>query len=378
MTEVSEEVQNIFSMALSRLGAPIRTVELTQEQMCDLLSLSIGDYAERIQNFVIQSQWSTLYGKNFQNAADMVYALTVRTLDMSVDLSYFFSKEVGLQQRGPWELKKDFFKVERGKQVYVLPPNREINEVMYVTPSTTKAALYGSMGTLDTGIGGGYSQLGSMGNGVGLGGFFIGSAYDTTLLAADLKYKNQMIRSDLAYKVTAGPDGTRLVHLMSTPGSFNSAGGISLDDNWGWNRYSNSYVWYTYYDATKEDSGDCKKKNTSVLISPDQVPMDQMQFEYMNEPSKVTVRQLFIAQCFITLALIRGKFSGKVSIPNSEVTLNTSDLMDIGKTERDKALENLDKRLEAMLPWNVAENNAKLVENTVNALKYTPLGTFIA
>ena len=157
MTEVSEEVQNIFSMALSRLGAPIRTVELTQEQMCDLLSLSIGDYAERIQNFVIQSQWSTLYGKNFQNAADMVYALTVRTLDMSVDLSYFFSKEVGLQQRGPWELKKDFFKVERGKQVYVLPPNREINEVMYVTPSTTKAALYGSMGTLDTGIGGGYS-----------------------------------------------------------------------------------------------------------------------------------------------------------------------------------------------------------------------------
>lgn len=53
MTEVSEEVQNIFSMALSRLGAPIRTVELTQEQMCDLLSLSIGDYAERIQNFVI-------------------------------------------------------------------------------------------------------------------------------------------------------------------------------------------------------------------------------------------------------------------------------------------------------------------------------------
>ena len=198
MTEVSEEVQNIFSMALSRLGAPIRTVELTLEQMCDLLSLSIGDYAERIQNFVIQSQWSTLYGKNFQNAADMVYALTVRTLDMSVDLSYFFSKEVGLQQRGPWELKKDFFKVERGKQVYVLPPNREINEVMYVTPSTTKAALYGSMGTLDTGIGGGYSQLGSMGNGVGLGGFFIGSAYDTTLLAADLKYKNQMIRSDLA------------------------------------------------------------------------------------------------------------------------------------------------------------------------------------
>ena len=31
--------------------------------------------------------------KNFQNATDMVYALTVRTLDMSVDLSYFSQKK---------------------------------------------------------------------------------------------------------------------------------------------------------------------------------------------------------------------------------------------------------------------------------------------
>ena len=90
----------------------------------------------------------------------------------------------------------------------------------------------------------------------------------------------------MAYKVTAGPDGTRLVHLMSTQGSFNSAGGISLDDNWGWNRYANSYVWYTYYDATK-GIAEIVEENTSVLISPDQVPMDQMQFEYMNERQKL-------------------------------------------------------------------------------------------
>ena len=98
-----------------------------------------------------------IQGKNtiqFQNPNELAYAMTVRTMDWSRDYSYWFSKEVGLQQRGSYELKKDFFKVELGKQVYVIPKGREINKVMYVTPSTTKAALYGNLGTLDTGIDG--------------------------------------------------------------------------------------------------------------------------------------------------------------------------------------------------------------------------------
>ena len=35
--------------------------------------------------------------------------------------------------------KKDFFQVEKGKQVYVIPAGREINRVMYVTPSVVQA-----------------------------------------------------------------------------------------------------------------------------------------------------------------------------------------------------------------------------------------------
>jgi hypothetical protein len=72
-------------------------------------------------------------------------------------------------------------------------------------------------------------------------------------MAADLKYKNSLLRGDLAYKVTAGPNGTHLVHLMSTPGSPNMVGGVSADDTWGWNRYANCYVWYTYYDVSGSD-----------------------------------------------------------------------------------------------------------------------------
>ena len=77
---------------------------------------------------IIENQWASLYGKNL-SSTDMAFALSVRTLDYMKDYSYWFSKEVGLQQRGPWELKKDYVEVEKGKQVYIIPAGREINKV---------------------------------------------------------------------------------------------------------------------------------------------------------------------------------------------------------------------------------------------------------
>ena len=190
---LSEEVKNLFRITRSLLGSPVRLVQLEDEQLCDLLDVAIGDYAEKVQNWVIETQWLNIQNKNtfqFQNANELAYAMTVRTMNWSKDYSYWFSREVGLQQRGNYELKKDFFQVEKGKQVYVIPAGREINRVMYITPSTTKAALYGNWGTLDTGIGGGFGQLANVGYMGGMTGFYIGNVYDTILMASDLKYKN--------------------------------------------------------------------------------------------------------------------------------------------------------------------------------------------
>ena len=107
--------------------------------------------------------------KFLQDPMELAYSFTTRQLDFTRDFTYWFSREVGLQQRGSYELKKDFIQVEKGKQCYIIPKGRE---VMYVTPPTTKAALYGNLGTLDTGIGMGIGQYGNMGNGMGLQGFY--------------------------------------------------------------------------------------------------------------------------------------------------------------------------------------------------------------
>ena len=112
---LTDDMKSLFRKVRSILGAPVRSVELTDDQLCDLFSVSVEDYSERVQNWLTEVQWATLYGKNITNL-DMTYALSLRTLDMSKDFSNWFSKEVGLQQEGPWELKKDFITIEKYQQ----------------------------------------------------------------------------------------------------------------------------------------------------------------------------------------------------------------------------------------------------------------------
>ena len=381
--QITEEIKDLFDVVRIKLGNPIRNVEIDDNTMCGLLSIAVGDYAEKVQNWIIQANWMNMKGQNIkflQDPMELAYSFTTRQLDFTRDFTYWFSREVGLQQRGVYELKKDFIQIEKGKQCYLIPAGREVNKVMYVTPPTTKAALYGNLGTLDTGIGMGIGQYGNMGNGMGLQGFYIGSAYDTALLSVDLKFKNSLLKGDLCYKITAGPDGTHILHLLSTPGSPNVFGNLAIDDTWG-SKYNGYYVWYTYYDTLGLDDDGidaCRMENKdSILITPDQVPLSKMRYEFMNEPTKNTIRRLLYAECLSYLAKVRGYASGKISIFDSEMQLDYSMLKEEAQKERDDVFNELKERLENLLPWNMLKNQADMTDSLVNILKHKPLGFYV-
>ena len=78
-----------------------------------------------------------------------------------------------------------------------------------------------------------------------------------------------------------------------------------------------------------------------------------------------------------TLGLIRGKFSGKVNIPQAEMSMDYQMLIQQGKEEYDKAIEALDRRLERMRPANMMEEQSKLVENQNKIQQYSPLGIYV-
>lgn len=376
MIKITKEIEELFETVRSALGAPVRSVELTDKQLCDLLKFSIEDYSEKVQNEIIMNNWTGFYGKNVSNAHELMYGFMTKNLDLTKQYSYWFSKQVGLQQEGPWELKKDFITIEAGKQVYVIPSGRTVNKVMYVNPPMTDTALFANYMGGGVGFMPGLGQIGAgYGYGGGLGGFYTTQAADVAYMAADLNFKSRLFRGDLTYKITAGPDGTRLLHLISTPGSklsFGFAGtmngGIGL---------IGCEVWYTYYDTSDGSEEECMEYHANdIILSPDQIPMDKMEYAFLNEPTKIIIRQLLVAKAKQTLGLVRGKYSGKISIPQAEMAMDYQMLLQQGKEEYDTAMEALTKRLERMRPSNILEEQAKAVENSVKLQQYTPLGIY--
>jgi len=142
-----KDKDKIFTELRHSLGAPLRQIEIIDEQLCTLISLAIEDYAQYVQEWLIEHQWQSVFGQSL-DTTDMAFAMSVRSYDYVTQQTYAYSKQVGLQARGPWELKKDFVEVEAGRQVYVIPAGREVNEVLWITPPTTDAALFANYGDL--------------------------------------------------------------------------------------------------------------------------------------------------------------------------------------------------------------------------------------
>jgi len=377
-TPLNDQIkEELFTMIKHRLGAPIRKIELDWDQMCSLLETSIEDYAQRVQDWLIENQWSSLLGNDVNNT-DIAFALTTRSLDFESRFSYAYSKQVGLQTRGPWEMKKDYVTVVANQQVYQVPAGREINEIMWITPNSTDHALYSFAGFGDYGFGGGFGQVPfagwGQGGGLGNGGFYIAPAFDVLLRASDFSLKSKLLRSELTYKVTAGPNGTRLLHLMPIPGSrLSFAGGGLLGGQIG---LAGTKVWYYYYDSG-DDRDQCLIDNPDIIKLPNEVPLSKLRYSDLNEPTRVWVRRYLTSLFKEALGRVRGKFSGSLKVPEAELTMDYDSLLSEGKEEQLKLLEQLDLRLERLSNLKQLENKGVEAESLNKSLSYRPLGLFV-
>ncbi len=378
MAVSNEERDKLFRQFRHSIGAPIRQIEVTDEMLCTYLEIAIEDYIQYIQEWLIEHQWQSLLGHSI-STTDMAFALSVRSLDYVTQSTYAYSKQVGLQTNGPWELKKDFVEIESGRQVYQIPAGREVNEVLWITPPATSQALLANYGGIDYGFGGGFAQTGG---GVGTGGgnqrsgYYIAPAFDILLTAADMNLKNRIVRSELVYKITAGPNGTKLLHLLSVPGSKMSfgqgIGGVGSSIN-----MTGCQVWYFYYDTTPENADKCKNDNPDIIKMPNQVPLSKLDYADFNEPTKTLVRQLFIAESKRALGRTRGKFGGIVGPPEAERTMDYETLISEGNEERKAVLERLDARLLRLSTTSQLERSASEAQSLNIALKHHPLGFWV-
>jgi len=353
----------LYTQIFHLLGMPVRGVELMEEQMDSFLELSINDYEQYVHNWLIESQWSSLVNVDVDTVS-LSRAFTTRSLDYETQYSYAYSKIVGLQAGGHWELKKDYIELTANTQTYIIPAGREINELLWFTRAELTDSIvdpflggFGGLGGVGFGGVGGFAQMGTSGS------YFMLPAFDLLLRMQDRSMKNKLIGGELTYRITAGPNGTKLVHLYNTPGGRFDFGSI---------QQHNYKVWYWYYETT-DNRDECLSANKDIVKLPSDVQTEQLMWSDLNKPAQNWVRRYLMTYAKEGLARIWGKFSGDLQVPDSTIKLDYSSLLTEAKDERLKLIEELigtEGMLTRLRPEKLMERRKLEAEYLNGAMKF--------
>ena len=229
--------EKLFTQVRHLLGAPLRGVELEDEMLDTAIELAVLDYGQYVQDWLIENQWSALYGQDL-DVISLTNAFLTRDLSFETSFTYAYSKIVGLQAGGPYELKQDFFNLVPNQQIYEIPAGREINEILWFTRAELNESFIdpflGPFGGMGGNMGMGGAQMGIQGS------YFLMPAFDILLRMQDRNLKNRMIGGDMTYRITAGAGGIhgpKYIHLYNVPGGRFDFGNIM---------HHQHRVWYWY------------------------------------------------------------------------------------------------------------------------------------
>jgi hypothetical protein len=191
------------------------------------------------------------------------------------------------------------------------------------------------------------------------------SGFDYLIRMQQSNIMNRILGGSLTYRITGLPDGKKNLQLYNAPGN-----------NFNFSQYS-SYVgkavWYWYYDTTPDSRADCLKNNPDVIKLPSDVPLEELTWSDLNVPAKQWVRRWFTAYVKETLGRVRGKYSGNLKTPDSEITMDYTSLLTEGKDEKTKLMEELtgpEGWLTRLRPEKVMEKEALLAENLNKQMKF--------
>ena len=365
------EKKVLYKKIYDVLGAPVREIQITDSQLDTLYENAIEDYSRLINEWLVDQQWSTISGLNIEDS-DFNVAFATKDLSFAKSFSYAYSRQAGLGTNAPaasnWELKQDYIVITANTQYYTIPKNREINEVLWHTPSSL---IYDGLSVNGGFIG---QEYGWVYNGTQMGTIL--PSYSTMLGSMDRSMKSKLIRSEMTYRVTGNADGTKTLHLYPVPGGVYQPNGFGLALN---TILNGSRVWYWYYDTTNANKNKCLSDNPDIAVvtRPSDPPLKNLSWGNLNASSRVWIRQYMTASAKLLLAYIRGTYSGSLNITDAPITMDYSMFLDDGRNEQEKLTTQLMERLNNLTYETQLTKRANEAEMLNKILGYSPTGIFV-
>lgn len=361
-----KEKNKLFLKIKHLMGYPLRPFELNDEMLDTYFEVSLENYSSQINEWLTHQQWINLEGMDLENS-DFITAFSTKSNDYMKSFTYAYSKQVGLGTNAPagvgWELKRDYIVTSASTQHYVIPKDRQLNEVLWETPPAISQGLVDPFAMSNWSSGQfGWSYMGRP-------AMYVQPTFSTLLAAQDRRMKQKVLQSELTYRVTGLASGEKLLHLYPIPGSPSE-----ISDRWG-KHYSGRKVWYFYYDTAGKNEEDCQLNNSDVITLPSDVPVDVLNWDKLNSVARQQVRDLFLAEVKIGIGGIRGFYSGDVGATEKELAMDYRHLLEEGEKLKTDILTTITGMLEKLSQVNMTEERARIAENLNKERGYQPPST---
>ena len=357
------EKNRLYLKVKHELGFPLMPFELTDEMLDSYFEMALEDYSSILNEWLIHQQWINLEGMS-KETGDFLGAFTTKSNDYMRAFTFAYSKQVGLGTSAPaldnWELKRDFIITSGHTQHYIIPANREVNEVLWETPPSIDTGLVDpfALNAWSPGMHG-WSYLGRP-------AMYVQPTFSTLLSAQDRRMKQRVLQSILTYRITGLASGEKLLHLYPVPGSR-----FEINTRWG-KHYAGRKVWYWYYDTSKTTRDECMDANDDIVKLPSDPPAKIMKWDNINDVARQQIRDLLIAKTKIVLGGVRGFYSGELGVTEKQLTMDYRHLLDEGEKLKEQVQEKIKEQLEKLSQANLVKERAEIAENLNKERTYQP------
>lgn len=355
------DIDNVVKWCAQKLGYPVNDVELPSGSFYSCFEEAVNEYGGHVNTYNIRDNFLNLY------AATASVQLTQKAVSANlqgiIELAQDYGTEAGAI--GNVNVYTASIAVKNGVQVYDLTSTSsvtfeqgspdtdsfEIRRVFHEAPPAITRFFDPFVGT-----GAGSQQ---MMDAFGWGGYSPGVSFMMMPMYADVLRIQAIEFNDQIRKSAYGFDiNNKQIRLFPIP--------------------SGDETVYFNYMLTSEKGNPLKynAESGSLVSDYSTIPYGRMDYDLINEVGRNWVRRYTLELARELLGLVRSKYSS-LPIPNSEITLNGSDLISNAVTKKEELITELKETLDSLSRQAQLERKQAESDAMLQQMNKIPLGIYV-
>lgn len=362
-TDFQSDADSMFTFVRRKLGDDILSVELTKKQVWACFEESVFEYGKFVNEYMAKSQLSNMLGGSTGSLTGSEARFPRETLEFLMRKAEPYATHAAVggshnvvtgslvltSSRQDYDIYTEL-KDESGTLIVENAANSHqtkmrIFEIFHFNPQ----AAYRFFDTT--------SAINYLNNEFSFESFtpetvfYVLPVFEDVLRAGQMDISNRIRRSNFSYQLI----GTK---LRVFPRPTSSSDGKKL---WVRVGFVNDGLSPAYTDETLDG-----------ISNPSNLPYGNVSYNAINSMGRQWVRQYTLACSKEILGLVRSKFSS-VPIPNGDLSLNGSDLISAGQSEKDRLRTELREMFDSLTYDKLIESQATEATNLQTILKTVPI-----